>query len=101
MKVEDLRVMLQHARDNDEVMIGIRLPYQTVGAYPMVKVKSAVSGFDWEHGKFMIWPESDLYPSNDELIEKFKVMEKQSHVLFMKNMELEKEIRRLNKNEPT
>jgi hypothetical protein len=101
MKVEDLRVMLQHARDDDEVMIVTKLPYQTVGAHPMTKVKSATSGFDWESGKFMIWPESDLYPSNDELIEKFKVMEKQSQVLFIKNMELEKEIRRLKKNEPT
>lgn len=98
MKVEDLRVMLQHARDNDEVMIGIRLPYSTVGAYPMVKVKSAVSGFDWEHGKFIIWPDSDLYPSHDELNEKFKVMQKQSHDLFMKNMDLEREIKRLKQN---
>ena len=95
MKVEDLRVMLQYARDNDEVMIVTKLPYQTVGAHPMTKVKAASNGFDWESGKFMIWPERDLYPSNDELVEKFKVMEKQSHELFIKNMELEKELRKL------
>ncbi len=95
MKVEDLRVMLQYARDSDEVMIVTKLPYQTVGAHPMTKVKAASNGFDWESGKFMIWPERDLYPSNDELVEKFKVMEKQSHELFIKNMELEKELRKL------
>ncbi len=95
MKVEDLRVMLQYARDNDEVMIVTKLPYQTVGAHPMTKVKAASNGFDWESGKFMIWPERELYPSNDELVEKFKVMEKQSHELFIKNMELEKELRKL------
>ncbi len=95
MKVEDLRVMLQYARDSDEVMIVTKLPYQTVGAHPMTKVKAASNGFDWESGKFMIWPERELYPSNDELVEKFKVMEKQSHELFIKNMELEKELRKL------
>jgi hypothetical protein len=76
-------------------MIVTKLPYQTVGAHPMTKVKAASNGFDWESGKFMIWPERDLYPSNDELVEKFKVMEKQSHELFIKNMELEKELRKL------
>jgi hypothetical protein len=95
MKVEDLRVMLQHARDNDEVMIGISLPYSTVGAYPMVKVKSAVSGFDWEHGKFIIWPENNLYPADEELKESFKKLEKRASEFFIKNMELEKEVRRL------
>jgi hypothetical protein len=98
MKVEDLKVMLQYANDSDEVVIVTKLPYPTVGAHPMTKVKAATTGFDWEHGKFMIWPESDLYPPNDELNEKFKKMEKQSNALIMKNFEFERKIKRL-KNE--
>lgn len=95
MKVEDLKVMLQHARSDDDVMVGISLPYSTVGAYPMVKVKSAVSGFDWEHGKFIIWPESNLYPADEELKASFKKLEKRASDLMLKNMDLEREIKRL------
>ena len=79
-------------------MIVIKLPYATVGAHPMRAVKSVSSGFDWEDGKFMIWPETDLYPSNDELKETFKRMEKDSSKWFNKAMELEREVKRL-KNE--
>lgn len=95
MKVSDLKTILQHARDTDEVMIRVTLPYATVGAVPMVKVKSASSGFDWENGKFILWPDENLSPSSDKLKEQFKKMEKQCSELFIKNMELEKELRKL------
>ena len=95
MKVEDLKVMLQYAKDSDDVMITVSLPYSTVGAIPMVKVKSASSGFDWEHGKFMIHPDEKLTISSNKLNEQFKKVEKRASELFIKNMELEKEVRRL------
>ena len=76
-------------------MIVTKLPYSTVGAHPMTHVKSVSNGFDWEHGKFMIWPEQNLSPAKKELDETFKSMEKRASELFIKNMQLEKEIRRL------
>ena len=40
-----------------DVKIVIKKPYQTIGAIPMVYVKSVQMGFDWEAGSFMIYPE--------------------------------------------
>lgn len=83
--------------EDQEVMIVVKLPYQTVGAHPMRAVKAVSPGFDWEHGKFMIWPESDLYPSSEDIAEMFKRMERETGALYRKNIELESEIKRLKK----
>ena len=98
MKVEDLKVMLQYANDSDDVMIVTKLPYATVGAHPMTHIKSAMNGFDWESGKFMLWPENDLSPSSGKLEESFKKLEKRASELMLKNMDLEREIKRLKQN---
>lgn len=101
MKLSELKQRIDRivevSRYDQEVMIAIKLPYATVGARPMTAVKSVGSGFDWEQGKFIIWPETDLYPSNDELKETFKDMEKRAGELFRKNMELERELKELKK----
>jgi hypothetical protein len=74
---------------DQEVMISIELPYATVGSGPMVGVKSASAGFDWEHGKFILYPESPLTPPNEELEKRFKKVEKQANEFYMKMCELE------------
>ena len=100
MKLSELHhIVNAHHRDNDysdpEVMIRIKLPYSTVGAIPMVAVKSMNMGFDWEAGRFIIWPAEDLTPADRDFAEKMRDMqEKCSHAL-LENRRLKAEIKKL------
>ena len=75
MKVAELKHILQYAKDDHEVMVSIKLPYTTIGARPMVKVKNAASGFDWEHGKFILRPEEELTPADRDFAAQMKKMQ--------------------------
>jgi hypothetical protein len=93
MKLSELHHIVNHywnetkpTHRDQEVMIAIELPYATVGARPMVAVKSASAGFDWEQGKFILYPESNLTPPSDELEQRFKKMEKQADEYYNKWM---------------
>jgi hypothetical protein len=80
---------------DQEVMISIKLPYATMGSRPMVAVKSASAGFDWEQGKFIFYPESDLTPPSDELEERFKKMEKQADDYYTRWMYAEAQLKKI------
>jgi hypothetical protein len=97
MKVEDLKIALQYAKDDHEVMIAIKLPYATAGARPMVAVKSAVSGFDWESGKFIIHPVEELTPADRDFAKQMKDMQEKWGWADYENRGLKAEIRRLKK----
>ena len=97
MKVEDLKVALQYAKDDHEVMIAIKLPYATAGARPMVAVKSAVSGFDWESGKFIIHPVEELTPADRDFAKQMKDMQEKWGWADYENRGLKAEIKRLKK----
>ena len=49
-------------RGANPLMIAIRYPHPTIGGTPKVPVASAAGGFDWDQGKFMLYPERDLTP---------------------------------------
>lgn len=75
MKVSELKKILEHTKDDSEVMIAIKLPYTTVGAIPMVVVETAYNGFDWENGKFILRPEEELTPLDRNIAAKVKKMQ--------------------------
>ena len=97
MKVSDLRKALEHAKDDSEVMIAVELPYTTVGAIPMVAVKSASSGFDWENGKFIFRPEESLTPADKDFAKQMKDMQDKWGWADYENRGLKAEIKRLKK----
>jgi len=78
-------------------MIRVKLPYDTVGALPMVKVKSMNMGFDWEAGRFIICPEEDLTPSDRDFAKQMKEMQERAYNSDYENRNLKAEIRRLKK----
>jgi hypothetical protein len=95
MKVEDLKVALQYAKDDSEVMIAIKLPYATVGAIPMVAVKSAMNGFDWENGKFIMRPEEELTPADRDFAKQMKEMQDKLGWAEYENRNLKAEVKKL------
>ena len=95
MKVEDLKIALQYAKDDHEVMIAIKLPYSTAGARPMVAVKNAMSGFDWESGKFIIAPVEELQPADRDFAKQMKEMQDKWGWAEYENRNLKAEIKRL------
>lgn len=50
--------------DDDDVVIAIAK--SGMGAHPCVNVKGVHSGFDWDHGKFMIFAEEPLVVKTDK-----------------------------------
>jgi hypothetical protein len=97
MKVGELKRALEYAKDDNEVMIAITLPYATIGAIPMVAVKNAANGFDWENGKFIIRPEENLTPSNNEFAKQMKEMQDKWGWAEYENRGLKAENNRLRK----
>jgi len=103
MKSSELYQILQRRQEmiaerphlDEEVMISIKLPYTTVGAIPMVAVKSATSGFDWEQGKFILRPVEELQPADRDLEAQFKKLQKDYGWLDYENRNLKAEIKRL------
>ncbi len=102
MKLSELHriVDLHHSdqlREDPEVVIKIKLPYSTVGSSPTVKVKSMHLGFDWDHGKFIIYPEEELTPSDRDFAAKMRDMQEKWGWAESENRRLKAEIRQLKK----
>ena len=97
MKVSELKRILEHVRDENEVMIAIKLPYSTVGAIPMVAVKTAQNGFDWENGKFILRAEEELSPADRDFAQQMRDMQKQLGWAEYEKRNLRAEIKKLNK----
>ena len=78
MKLSELkeqidRIVEYAPRDADsEVMVGIRLPYTTVGAMPMMEITSIHQGFDWEHGKIILSTKEPLMPFDKDIGDKLR-----------------------------
>lgn len=80
-----------------DVKIVIKKPYATIGAVPMVGVKSVQLGFDWEAGSFMIYPEENLMQNDVDFAKKFGDLQKKNGDLHYENMGLKSEVKRLQK----
>lgn len=103
MKLSKLKAIIdrsvEHMREGDDevVMIAVKLPYTTVGSIPMVPVKYANRGFDWEQGKFILTPEENLTPSDRDFAKQMREMQERAAMADYENRNLKAEIRRLNK----
>lgn len=102
MKLSELHriVNLLHKPDHyvdPEVTITVTLPYTTIGAHPMVAVKTAGLGFDWEAGKFMLWPEEKLTYVDRDFKKMFTDMQQKCGSLEYENRFLKSEIKKLRK----
>lgn len=95
MKVEDLKIALQYAKDGDEVTIAVKLPYATAGSIPMVAVKNAASGFDWESGKFIIRAVEELAYADRDFDTQFRELQKKNGWLEYEKANLKAEVKRL------
>ena len=95
MKVEDLKIALQYANDGDEVTIAVKLPYATAGSIPMVAVKNAMSGFDWESGKFIIRAVEELAYADRDFDTQFKELQTKYGWLDYENRNLKAEVKKL------
>lgn len=93
----DRQIQYQGLHEDPEVVIGIKLPYSTVGGSPFVKVKSVQMGFDWDDGKFFINPEEELTPSDRDFAKQMKEMQERAARADYENRNLKAEIRRLQK----
>ena len=97
MKVSQLKLILEHSKDDNEVVISVKLPYATVGAIPTIPVKSAQNGFDWEHGKFILQAQEELTPADRDFAKQMKDMQEKWGRAELENRDLKAEIRRLKK----
>ncbi len=95
-QIIDLYSNTQPHNDPDVVVI-VKLPYQTVGAMPSVEVKSAQMGFDWENGKFLLQTEEPLTPSDRDFEAKFKALQEKYGWLDYENRNLKSENAKLKK----
>lgn len=101
MKFSELKRLVdlyyRDMREDDEVVIQIKLPYSTVGGTPFVKVKNVQSGFDWDQGKFFVIPEEDVTPSDRDFAKQMKDMQERAGWADYENRNLKAEIRQLKK----
>lgn len=66
--VDNYTSIVQNFRKDLEVCVVVKTP-GSVGGTPVVKVKSAHCGIDWDSGKFMIYTEEDVMRANHKTIE--------------------------------
>jgi hypothetical protein len=97
MKASELRQILLHVRDEDEVLVYNRLPYATIGGTPAVPVKSVFSGFDWDSGRLIIYPETDMVVTDKQAATVTMELQRKCDHLLLENGRLKREITKLKK----
>ena len=102
MKFTELKrlVDLYHRPDHyedPEVVVRIKLPYDTVGGQPTAKILDAQMGFDWDAGKFILVTEENLTPADRDFANQMTEMQKRAGWADYENRNLKAEVRRLKK----
>lgn len=98
MKLSELKNIIEKYKQSDmDVVIAITPPYTTIGGHPVTHVRNVTYGFDWDQGKFLIWPIEELQPVDNEYAKKFKRLEMEYSRMKIDNMQLRKVIIDLNK----
>lgn len=100
MKLSELKAFIDNNEKiflppDQDVVIAITLPYSTVGAMPTVPVRLVANGFDWENGKFILYPEEQLTPANRDFADQMKRMQEDLGVARLENRRLKSEIKKL------
>lgn len=83
MTVKELKERLSHLDDRyDDLEVCIPNNKGGMGGLSVTKVKGANRGIDWDSGKFIIWPETEMVESADDTYigdkELGKIAEKES-----------------------
>jgi hypothetical protein len=94
-RLVDLAVETSRDYEDHEVVIAVKLPYTTVGAIPMVAVKSVNKGFDWENGRYIIRAEEELTPADRDFATQMKKMQEDLGWSKYENRNLKAEIKKL------
>jgi hypothetical protein len=102
MKLSQLTSIIErhqslHQHDDLQVVIAINLPYATVAGTPWVAVKNVQMGFDWDQGKFFIFPEENLTPQDRDFAVQMRKMQERAGLAEQENRNLKAEINRLKK----
>lgn len=95
MKVSELKRKLEHAKDDDNVVVAIKLPFVTVGALPSVPISLAFTGFDWDNGKFILTPEENVTPADRDFEKQMKDIQDKLGWAEYENRNLKSEIKKL------
>lgn len=96
-KFVDREFEFMRSGDDPEVVVRITLPYSTVGGSPFVKIKNVQMGFDWDAGKFFLYPEENLTPSDRDFAKQMTEMQTRAGNADYENRNLKAEVRRLQK----
>lgn len=83
--------------EDADVVVEIKLPYSTVGGTPRVNIKSCWMGFDWDSGKFFLFPDEELTPANRDFAKQMKEMQDRAGWADYENRNLKAEIKKLKK----
>ncbi len=101
MKLSEFKMLLErHSQyikeyDDPEVVIPVKMPFSTVGGTPCIAVKAMSRGSDWDHGKFMIYPEERLSKPDDDFHKQFKDLQDKYGWAQYENRNLKGEIKKL------
>lgn len=103
MKLSELkqhvdRAISLHRHEDPEVVISVELPYSTIGGTPVVDVKTAQLGFDWDSGKFFIIPVEPLMPSDRDFKKKMTDLQERLGWAEYENRNLNGELKKLKKS---
>lgn len=77
MKVKDLIAALKDEDPELNVVID-DTRYGTIGASPSVGIHRVAAGFDWDHGKFILFPEKSMTTVDKETIKSMIVYANQA-----------------------
>lgn len=98
MNVKELKQLLENANDEREVVIPV-VRLEIIGPSPAIAVADAYSGFDWDHGKFFIFPEGKLREIDADEVravqERLNAAKSPLTDLMRENWQLRHEIRQL------
>lgn len=83
----------RHPHDNlEDYIVGIPATHLgCVGGQPYIEVKSASLGFDWDKGKFFIWPETPIRATDRDEIQS---LSKEINRLSFEFMDLRNKIKK-------
>jgi hypothetical protein len=103
MKLSQLKDIINSYSVNErnldaEVVVVVKLPYATVGGTPCVEIKNVSMGFDWDAGKFQLFPAENLQEADVPFAEKFSDLQKKYGWSQYEKRGLESELKSLRKS---
>jgi hypothetical protein len=64
--LELIRLQHEHSPSTSESRVVIKLDKPSIGGSATCEVKNASFGFDWDNGKFILWPDGSLVKKTED-----------------------------------